>query len=123
MIITHLSFDKITQNYYMEHLKNRSQYVHVGTASVALLDPILLQERLEFVKKQPKDVVIWNLLRKSSFSHKMSFVPDAGLDFPRDLDWISDVIIYVPSMIMISHGNLPKILKGEGTVESYFFQD
>src|SRR5271154_2665929 len=110
MIITVLSTDKITQNLFRSSVQNLSDYTVVGTHSNQ--DHTTLKERLEFIKKQGRDVIVFHALKHSRFALDKDWEPAAGLDFPKILADNSDTILYTPSLRQASFGKKIAVIKG-----------
>lgn len=110
MIVTVLSTDKITQNLFRSSVGNLSDFVVVGTHSNQ--DITTLRERLDFIKAQTRDVLVFHALPRSRYALDLEWLPAAGLDFPKILADTSDTIIYTPSLRQASFGKKIAVLKG-----------
>lgn len=114
MVILHLTFDKITQHQYLASIVHKNNYRSIGTESTALKNSKLLDERIEFIRRHDeKHIIVWNKLERSSFRVKNDFAPQPRFDYPQQLHDVADIIVYAPSLIMMTHGNKPVVLKGD----------
>ena len=113
MIITVLSRDKISQNLFRTNIQNLTDFVIVGTNSNQSQDTF--NERLNFIKSQTKDVIIFHALKRSMFAVSKDWLPEATADYPEILKEVSEVIIYTPTLFQISHGAKLSTLKGDAS--------